>query len=84
MPRAKTVFDELARLLGDKPFMAGDEATLADIHIAPHLAMMAHTPEWPRLTADHRNLVAWLARMEARPSFMATTWQRVSEAAAAA
>jgi len=41
-------------------------------------------PEWPALVAPHRNLVAWLARIEARPSLQATTWERVSEMAQAA
>jgi glutathione S-transferase len=36
------------------------------------------------LGAPDKNLVAWLARMEARPSLKATTWERVSEMAQAA
>jgi len=32
----------------------------------------------------HPNLLAWLKRMEARPSMQATTWERVSELAKAA
>jgi glutathione S-transferase len=36
------------------------------------------------LSAPHANMVAWLARMEARPSFQATTWDRVAEMAKAA
>jgi hypothetical protein len=34
--------------------------------------------------APHANLVAWLARMEARPGLQATTLERVSEMAQAA
>jgi len=77
MPKAHTVFRELGRLLGDKPFMAGHALSLADLHLAPQMAMMALTPEWATLTASHPNLVAWLERMEARPSFVATTWERL-------
>jgi glutathione S-transferase len=36
------------------------------------------------LGAPHANLAAWIARMQARPSMQATTWERVSELAKAA
>jgi glutathione S-transferase len=84
MPKARAVFDELARLLGGQSFFTGETMTLADLLVAPHLGLFSLAPEWPALVAPHRNLVAWLARMEARPSLKATTWERVSEMAQAA
>jgi glutathione S-transferase len=84
MPKARTVFTELARLLGEQAFFAGESMSLADLLVAPAIAFFTATPEWAELGAPHQNLVAWLARMEARPSFMATTWERVSEMAQAA
>jgi glutathione S-transferase len=84
MPKARAVFAELARLLGEQSFFAGDALTLADLLVAPQIGFFTETPEWSVLGAPHPNLVAWLARMEARPSFMATTWERVSELAQAA
>jgi glutathione S-transferase len=81
MPKARTVFAELARLLGDQPFFAGDNISLADILVAPGISFFTATPEWAELGAPHANLVAWLARMESRPSMKATTWERVSELA---
>jgi glutathione S-transferase len=84
MPKARAVFSELARLLGDQPFFAGAAVSLADLMVAPQLAFFPATPEWAELGAPHQNLVAWLARMEARPSMKATTWERVSEMAKAA
>ncbi len=51
--------------------------------VAPHFDFFAKTPEWQELTADHANLVDWLARMEARPSLRATTWEKVAAMAAA-
>jgi glutathione S-transferase len=84
MPQAHTVFTELARLLGDQPYFAGAAISLADLLIAPQLAFLTQTPEWSVLGAPHANIVAWLARMEARPSFQATTWDRVAEMAKAA
>jgi glutathione S-transferase len=84
MPRAHTVFAELARLLGDRPFIAGDTLSLADLHTAPQLGFLALTPEWAKLTASHANIVAWIARLEARPSFQATTVERLMAQARAA
>jgi len=84
MPKARTVFAELARLLGEQPFFAGDALSLADLLVAPGVAFFTATPEWAELGAPHANLVAWLTRMEARPSMKATTWERVTELANAA
>ncbi|HEX3350649.1 MAG TPA: glutathione binding-like protein [Acetobacteraceae bacterium] len=55
--------------------------TLADLHIAPPLDFMAATPEWAELTTPYPNLVAWIARMTARPSLAATTWDRLDDIA---
>jgi glutathione S-transferase len=84
MPKARAVFAELARLLGEQPYFAGEAISLADLLVAPQIGFFTQTPEWSVLGAPHPNLVAWLARMEARPSLKATTWERVSEMAKAA
>lgn len=84
MPKARAVFEELARLLGQQSCFAGEAVSLADLLVAPQLGFLTQTPEWAVLGAPHANLVAWLARMEARPSLKATTWERVSEMAKAA
>jgi glutathione S-transferase len=84
MPKARTVFSELARLLGEQEFFAGDSLSLADLMVAPGVSFFTLTPEWAELGAPHPNLVAWLERMESRPSMQATTWERVTELAKAA
>jgi len=84
MPKAHMVFDELARLLGEQAYFGGAAVSLADMLIAPQLDFLAVTPEWTALTARTSNLVAWLDRMNARPSLKATTWEQVSEMAKAA
>src|SRR5882672_10902788 len=84
MPKAHAVFTELARLLGEQSYFAGDAVSLADLLIAPQLAFFTQTPEWSVLGAAQANIASWLARMEARPSFQATTWERVAEKAKAA
>ena len=84
MPRARTVFAELARQLGEQVYFAGDDVSLADLMVAPQIEFMQPTPEWSELGLPHANLVAWLQRMQARASFAATTWERVAEMAKAA
>lgn len=84
MPKAQTVFDELARQLSDRPFFAGDSLSLADVLLAPQLDLLQETPEWEPLTAKHAKLRAWLDRISARPSMIATTWERVAAMAQAA
>ena len=84
MPRAHTVFAELSRLLGDADWFAGKRFSLADLTVAPQMEFFLRTPEWHALTAERPNLVPWLKRAEARPSLIATTWERVSELAKAA
>jgi glutathione S-transferase len=70
-PDAKRCLNELDRLLGDQPFMAGDRLSLADILLAPQIAFLAATPEGGAILKDTA-LSAWLDRMEARPSMKAT------------
>jgi glutathione S-transferase len=84
MPRARSVFAELARLLGEQKYFAGDALSLADLLVAPAMSFFTATPEWKELGAPHANLVAWLTHMEARPSMQATTMERLTEMAKAA
>jgi len=77
MPRAHAVFEQLARELGDNRYFVGEQVTLADILLASHLDFFRELPEWAPLAGGHANLVAWLERMNARPSMIATTWERV-------
>lgn len=83
MPKAHAVINELSRLLGTQSYFAGDALSLADIAVAPHLDFLAQTPEWAALTAQNGNIAAWLARIGARPSFQATTWEKLAELAKA-
>jgi glutathione S-transferase len=84
MPHAEAVIGILARTLGAQPYFTGDAFTLADLSLAAHLGFLAMTPEWATLAAPHENLRNWLARMNARPSMQATTWDKVREMAQAA
>ena len=84
MPKAHAVINELSRLLGEKPYFTGDAVSLADLMVAPQFDFLRQTPEWPVLTAKTANLGAWLDRMTARGSLVATTWERIAAMAAAA
>lgn len=83
MPQAHTVFAELARQLGERPYFGGQAPDLADLMLAPQLDILALAPEWQPLTAQRGALPDWLARMRSRPSMQATTWERVAAMAAA-
>jgi glutathione S-transferase len=83
MPRAHVVFAELSRLLGDKPYLASHQVTLADLIVAPHMDFLAQTPEWVPLTRSRSNLVEWLGRMNERQCFRRTTWDAVAQLAKA-
>jgi glutathione S-transferase len=81
LPEARTAVDEIARLLGGDAYLAGDAISLADIHMICHLGFLPLYAEGQALLAPHPHLAAWIARMEARPSVQATTWERLAEAA---
>jgi glutathione S-transferase len=84
MPRAHTLVDTLAEILGDQAFFAGGDLSLADLLLAPQLDFLRATPEWEPLTARATNIRHWLERMSARPSMTATTWERLALLARAA
>jgi glutathione S-transferase len=83
MPNAHRVFRELSRLLGEQPYFAGEQISLAEMMLVPQFDFLAQSPEWPTLTAGLGNLVSWFERTSARSSFQATTWEAVVKAAAA-
>jgi len=83
IPRAAVCLAEIARLLGDRPFLAGDALSIADLLLAPHLAFFAQTPESTALLEPYRMLTAWIGRMTARPSFQNTTADKLAAKGAA-
>jgi len=79
IPDARHCIGELARLLDGHDWMAGAALSLADLQVAPQLSMFALAPEGAEILAGHPRLKAWLARIEARPSMQATTWDALLE-----
>src|SRR5258708_30199062 len=56
IPLAKVCIAEIARLLGDKPFLAGDTLSIADLLAGPHLSFFARTQENPAILEPHNKL----------------------------
>jgi glutathione S-transferase len=79
MPKAEVCITEIARLLADQPYMAGQSLSMADLMLAPQLSMLGDCAEGQALMAPYPALKAWLERMQARPSMQATTWDRLLE-----
>jgi glutathione S-transferase len=71
VPDFERCVGELNRLLGGQAFMAGDRLSIADLILAPQLFYLSITPEGRAVMKDTA-LLAWLGRMEARPSMRAT------------
>jgi glutathione S-transferase len=83
IPRAKVCVAEIARLLGDQPFLAGDAVSIADLLLAPHLSFFAETPESAAILEPHRALEAWISRMNARRSLQDTITEKLAAKAQA-
>ena len=71
LPSAQACLIALDRLLRDKPFLAGDALSMADIMLAPQLHLVTPVPEIIAML-ERTNLFAWLDRMLAHPSMVAT------------
>jgi glutathione S-transferase len=81
LENAQRCVDVLAGLMADgRPYVAGDSFGLGDLHAAPHLDMLSEVPEGAAMLAG-TPITGWLARVTVRPSFTATTWERLLEAA---
>jgi len=68
LPKARICIREFERLLGDGPYLAGDELSLADLMVAPILLYLLTGPE-RTLLEPHPKLVSWLRGIVQRDSF---------------
>ena len=73
LPRARLCLSEIARLMGDQPFLAGERISLADLMVIPLLSYFSRVPEGAAPIAEHPSLGQWMARIEGRQSFQVTT-----------
>jgi glutathione S-transferase len=67
-----TVLSEYERLMGDSPYMAGENISLADLYMVPPYFYLSLTPVADELLGPHEKLRGWWDRMSARESVGAT------------
>ena len=73
MPRARTCVETLDKLLENKAHFAGDDISLADLHVAPICFYFTRLPEGQRLFGRAANLTRWWTEISTRPSMVETT-----------
>ena len=72
IPKAKACLKAMSNLMGDNPWLAGAEMTLADLYAAPMFDYFLMTAEGRDMIQQHENLATWWSRIAARPSMKAT------------
>lgn len=72
MPTAETCLDALVELMGDGPYLAGDQVSLADLHAAPMMIYAHMAPEGAALMRARPALQTWLFRIGRRSSVDST------------
>ncbi len=72
LPRARLCLAEIARLMGDQPYLVGERVSLADLMVIPLLYYFSRLPEGQAAIAEQPSLQPWMARMEERQSFQVT------------
>lgn len=72
VPRARLCLSEIARLMGDQPYLAGERVSLADLMLIPILSYFGRVPEGEAPIADNPTLRPWMRRIEERQSFQVT------------
>ncbi|UVM11055.1 glutathione S-transferase family protein [Pseudomonas protegens] len=65
--RAHGLLKVMDQELANRPFLVGEQATIADV---AGYSYIAHAPEGNVSLADYPNVRAWLARIEALPGFV--------------
>ncbi|OVE47945.1 glutathione S-transferase family protein [Chromobacterium violaceum] len=65
--RARALLQVMDEELAERPFLAGDAATIADVALYTYTA---HAPEGDIPLAPYPHVRAWLARVEALPGFV--------------
>jgi glutathione S-transferase len=80
VPAVRQIIGVLGGFVEKTPYFAGESFSLADIHVGTQIDMLAEMPEAPDLLKGSP-LLPWLARVQSRPSFMATTWDVLAKAA---
>ncbi len=62
----------LEKLLGDQPYLAGENLSLADLHISPIFSYFTTTPESGPILEDKPGLNRWWDNIKTRDSMAKT------------
>jgi glutathione S-transferase len=76
---AETCMTALEGLMGEGAYLAGSEASLADLHAYPIFRYFCMTPDGAEAFKGHPKLCAWWECISARPSVAATVSPLESE-----
>lgn len=69
LPRINTALDVMETTLADgRPFLVGDDLTLADYALTPCMMSLSRSPEGQDLLQRRPHIVAWRERLEATPA----------------
>jgi len=79
MAQAETCLQALTHIIGDAPWLAGDQPSLADLHAGSMFAYFVMAPEAGPLLDRYPAIARWWASMRARPSMAATRPPGVSD-----
>ncbi|HWT97206.1 MAG TPA: glutathione S-transferase family protein [Terriglobales bacterium] len=74
LPRARTCLDAISGLMGQGPWLAGADISLADLHAAAVFAYFTRTPEAGPLLRAHDGLQHWWQRIQQRDSLRRTAY----------
>lgn len=74
LDKARISLAAITKLMSGKAWLAGDDVTLADLHLAPMMEFFLMTLEGRRTIANFPLLGAWWERMKRRPSMLATPY----------
>jgi glutathione S-transferase len=72
LPQARLCISEIARLMGEEPYLAGDRVSLADLMVIPLFYLFGKLPEGEEPLAEYPNIRPWMRRMAERQSFQVT------------
>lgn len=68
VPQAETAVAALEKQLGDNPYLAGDQLSLADLLLIPVYDYLSQTPEGQKMLTKAPNLYRWWEQVSSRPS----------------
>ena len=72
LPQARLCVAEIARLMGDQTYLAGERVSLADLMVIPLFYYFGRLPEGEAPLAEFPNIRPWMRRVEERQSFQVT------------